>query len=82
MRKSVPEPTYKHKGVQKLHELYLEYKEKLSGGSKLSMASLLWRSIAPEIPNLLAHLDENDEMRKTIGEVVAKVAEAFREDAT
>lgn len=74
----MPEPIYKHKGVQKLYELYLEYKEKLSSASKLSMTSLLWRSIAPEIPNLLAHLDEDDEARKTIKEIVAKVAEAFK----
>jgi len=76
----VPEPTFKHEGVQKLYELYLEYKEKMSGGSKLNMASLLWRSIAPEIPNLLAHLDEDEEARKTIKEIVGKVAEAFKDD--
>jgi len=77
----VSEVIFKHEGVQRLYELYLEYKEKMSGGSKLSMASLLWRSVSPEIPNLLAHLDEDDEARKTIKEIVGKVAEAFKEDA-
>jgi len=76
----VSEVIFKHEGVQKLYELYLEYKEKMSSGSKLSMASLLWRSVSPEIPNLLAHLDEDDEARKTIKEIVGKVAEAFKDD--
>lgn len=74
----MPEPTFNHEGVQKLYELYLEYKEKLSSVSKLSMTGLLWHSISPEIPNLLIHLDEDDEARKTIKELVGKVAEAFK----
>jgi len=76
----MPELTFKHKGVQKLYELYQEYKGKLGGGHSFSMASILWKSVSPEIPNLLAHLDDDDDMRKTVSEVVEKVAEALKED--
>lgn len=72
-------PTFNHKGVQKLHELYLEYNEELKKAK--GMWSLLWRSIAPSIPELLTHIDEDDGMRQTIKAIVDKVAEAFKEDA-
>lgn len=72
-------PEFNHKGVQKLYELYKEYDEELKKAK--GMWAILWRSIGPSIPELLAHIDENDEKRKTIKELVVKVAEAFKDDA-
>lgn len=75
----MPEPTFEHKGIQKLYELYKEYDEKLKAGKGVWV--LLWRSIGPSIPELLAQVDENDELRETISAAVTKIAEAFKEDA-
>ena len=51
---------YKHKSVQRLFEEYQKHKGEMSKG--IGFMSLMWRSIAPSVPELLKDLDNDPEM--------------------
>ena len=68
-----------HSSTKKLLELYYLYKDKV--GSDGGMFSLIWKALAPQIPELLSHLDKDEDALGKISKVVSEVAEAFREDA-
>lgn len=70
---------YKHRICQKLHELYLEHKDRLGKG--VSMHSILWRSVSPSIPDLLATLDEDEELRRKILDFVKQLKVIEDEEA-
>jgi hypothetical protein len=70
---------YQHKSVQKLNQLYLDHKDSMGKG--ISMMSMLWKAIEPQIPEMLISLDENPERLATIGKFLIEMAETFKEEA-
>ena len=66
---------YRHTSCQKLHELYLEYKDELGKGA--SMYAILWRSIAPSVPELIATLDEDEELLRKIKDFTRQLLDAM-----
>ncbi len=69
---------YKHKSILKLHELYEEHKREMGKG--FGMMSLLWKAIAPSIPELLQMLDEDEELLSKIKVFLGEIIEAMKED--
>ena len=69
---------YRHKSLERLEELYWEHKDKL--GSSPSFVSILWRSVAPSVPDLLKRIDENDELFEQIRSFIKTLAVAMEED--
>ncbi len=73
-------PQYKHKGIQKVYELYQEHKKEMGKG--VNMMSLMWRALAPNIPDYLHMIDEDEELLGKIKALVGSIMEAMREDGT
>jgi len=69
---------YKHRICQKLHELYVEYKDRLGEG--VSMYSILWRSVAPSIPELLTTIDEDAELREKIVDFIKQLLKVIEDE--
>lgn len=73
-------PQYKHKGIQKVYELYQEHKKEMGKG--VNMMSLMWRALAPNIPEYLHMIDEDEELLGKIKTLLGSVMEAMKEDGT
>ena len=69
---------YKHRICQKLHELYVEHKDRLGKG--VSMYSILWRSVAPSIPELLTTVDEDAELREKIVDFIKQLLRVIEDE--
>ena len=73
-------PRYKHKSIQKVYDLYQEHKGEMGKG--FGMMSLLWKSIAPSIPELLLMVDEDEELLGKIKVFLGGIMGAMEEDGT
>lgn len=70
---------YHHHAVTKLSELYEKYKGEIGKGLGL-MYGILWKSIAPQIPDILTSLDSDPKMLEKIRNFTLEMAQAFKED--
>ena len=73
-------PQYNHKSILKVYELYQEHKDKMGKG--IGMMSILWKSIAPSIPEMLHMIDEDEELLGKIKRFFTNLVEAMQEDGT
>ena len=69
---------YRHRICQRLYELYLEHKDRLGEGA--SLHAILWKSIAPSVPELLATIDEDEELLRKIKNFVKQLLDVVEED--
>jgi len=71
---------YKHKSILKLYELYEEHKGEMGKG--FGMMSLLWKAIAPSIPELLQMVDDDEDLLGKIKVFLGEIMGAMEEDGT
>ena len=71
-------PEYKRKSIQKVYELYQEHKGEMGKG--VNMMSLMWRALAPNIPEYLHMIDEDEELLGKIKALLGSVMGAMEED--
>lgn len=76
MKKS--EAEYQHKSVQRLHDEYQKHKGEMGKG--IGFMSLMWRSVAPSVPELLKDLDNDPAMLGKIKAFMETIVEALKED--
>ena len=72
------EHQYQHESIAKLYELYLEHKKSLGKG--ISMQAMMWKALAPGIPDLLHNLDEDEDMIVQTRAFLEVVLKAFKAD--
>ena len=69
---------YKHRICQKLYELYLEYRDRLGEGG--TMHAILWKSIAPSVPELLATIDEDEEFLRKVKDFIKQLLRVIEDE--
>jgi len=79
MKKPKELPFYKHKSIQKVYELYQEHKMEMGKG--VNMMSMMWRALAPNIPEYLKMLDEDEALLDKLKTLLRGIVEAMKEDA-
>jgi len=75
----IPPSEFKHTSIKVLYKLYEEYDEQLGKG--FGMMQIIWKSVSPQVPDMLAGLDKNPELLKKIAGVLVPLAEELRKEA-
>lgn len=69
---------YRHKSIDKLMELHLAHKDAIVAKKGIGLA---YRALAPQIPDFLTMLDEDEETYPDVKTFFITIAEAMKEDA-
>lgn len=72
------EKNFEHKSLQKLFQLYMEHKNTLGKG--MGVMGMMWRSLAPSIPDVLEILDEDEEVYRKIKSFLLSITETMKEE--
>jgi len=69
---------YEHKIIEKADELFKQHKKELGKGG--GMLSLVWKALAPSIPQMLEEFDKDEELLEKAKAFIKKIAEIAEEE--